>query len=82
VKHHVLLRYASQLEQAAEAAAAKLSREVLEQAVANVPEAWLTEPRFGSTAAHRAAYVNWLERRKAASPQFVSEALRARTGLV
>ena len=83
VRHHVLLPFASPIEEAGERLAPRLGRAVLEAAVAQVPEGWLAgEPRFATVAAHRAAYVDHLARRLAAAPRFVEEAERARAGLV
>ena len=83
VKDHVLLPWASGIAAAGARLAPRLGREVLERAVAAVPDAWLEgEPRFPTPAAHRAAYVDHLARRLAAAPTFVEEAERARAALV
>lgn len=83
VKDHVLLPYAGSIRAADERLAPRLSREVLERAVALVPDAWLEgEPRFASPAEHRAAYLEQLVRRLEAAPIFVEEAERVRAGLV
>jgi hypothetical protein len=52
-----------------------LSREVIADVVASVPEAWLDA---GETDAHRAAYVDYLTARAGHSRMFVEEASRAR----
>jgi hypothetical protein len=83
VKDHVLLPYAAALPAAAERLASRLRRPVLERVLADVPDAWLAgEARFATTAAHRAAYVDWLEERLSASSIYVEEAERARAMLV
>ncbi len=83
VKDHVLLRWATQLEAAGNRLAAKLGRDTVERALTEVPDAWLDgEPRFPSPAEHRAAYAQYFERRLAAAPQFLEEAIRAHHALV
>jgi hypothetical protein len=83
VKDHVLLPWAAAIPEAAARLGARLGAGAVGRAVAAVPEAWLAgEPRFGSAAEHRAAYVRHLERRLASAALFVSEAERARALLV
>ncbi len=83
VRSHVLLPWATAIAAAGARIAPRLGREVLARVLADVPDAWLAdEPRFASPAAHRAAYVRWLERRLEAAPTFVEEAERARAALV
>jgi hypothetical protein len=83
VKDHVLLRWATELPAAGARIASRVADGAIARAVAEVPEAWLSgEPRFASTAEHRAAYVDHLERRLAAADLFVQEAERARALLV
>jgi hypothetical protein len=83
VKDHVLLPWASDVAAAGERLAPRLGRDVLERALARVPDPWLAdEPRFPTAAAHRAGYVDHLARRLAAAPIFVEEAERARAALV
>jgi hypothetical protein len=82
VRDHVLLPWASALA----AAGARLAPAVaaaIAPAVAEVPDEWLDgDAAFATAAAHRAAYVDALERRLAAAPGFVEEADRARAELV
>jgi hypothetical protein len=82
VKDHVLLPLAGALASAGERLAAALRPDVVAAAVAEVPDDWLADPRFEGPDAHRAAFVDHLERRLAAAPIFLAEAERARAGLV
>jgi len=79
IRDHVLLPFASALQEADARLGALLTRERIEAIVAQVPDAWLGgDAQFGSTAAHRDAYVRYLCRRLEAPHAFVEEALRAR----
>ena len=83
IKDHVLLPWASQLETVAPKLRARIERPLLEQIVSAIPETWLEgSQRFPDTAAHRAAYLDWLERRLASADAFVEEAIRAHAQLV
>jgi hypothetical protein len=83
VREHVLLPFAGGLARAGARLRPGLGREVLRAAVDAVPEGWLAgEPRFADAAAHRAAYVDHLAARLAASAAFEEEAERARAQLV
>ena len=83
VKDHVLLRWATQLAAAGERLAARLGRTDVDRVLAEVPDSWLDdEPRFATPAAHRAAYADYFERRRAAAPMFLEEALRVHHALV
>jgi hypothetical protein len=79
VKDHVLLPWASALPAAGARLRARLGREAFAQVLAEVPDAWLA-PDAGrrSAAEHRAAYVEFLERRLEAAAIFEGEASRAR----
>lgn len=79
VRDHVLLPLASQLAAANERLATRLAAGAIPAAVAEVPdEFFASDDRFASPAEARAAYVGHLERRLAAAPSFVEEAVRAR----
>jgi len=79
VRQHVLLSWASALSDAAAHLQAALTGEVFARVLADVPDAWLDADRsWPDAAAHRAAYVSWLERRTAALPALLEEAARAR----
>lgn len=81
IKDHVLLPQASELATVDAEARARLTPEVLSAIVALVPEEWLTEPDVPAQE-QRAAYVQFLENRLAASEIFVQEANDARQALV
>ena len=74
IRDHVLLPWASRIEQADGELRARLDREVLEDVPARVPEAWLSTPRAG--------YVDYFLHRLDAAAEFVEEAVRARAQLV
>lgn len=74
VEQHLLRVSAQQLEECDAKLAPKLTREVLEQALATVPDAFLTPllPAGGQLARLRAAYVAYLWKRLRAPRPFVS----------
>jgi hypothetical protein len=79
IKRNVLLPYASSILEADERLAPKLTHELLAAIVAEVPDEWLpAEADRPGPAAHRAAYLEYLERRLAAPRLFAEEAERAR----
>ena len=79
IRQHTLLPQAAQLAAADRVARDRLDRALFEEIVASVPAVWLGgEAQFADVAAHRAAYVTFLEERLQASDIFVEEALRAR----
>lgn len=88
IRKHVLLRWASQMEEADAAARKILMRTngagLFEKILDMVPDVWLSssEPRGASPADKRAAYVDYFVRRLSASSNFVQEAIRARAELV
>ncbi len=78
IKDHVLLPFASRLEAADAQLSATLTPELLEGIVAQIPDAWLADDAgFVDRAAHRAAYLTYLQHRLAAPRAFTEEALRA-----
>jgi hypothetical protein len=78
-----LLRWASDLPVVDAALRSRLSPQVIEQAVAAVPDAWLNgQGAIASADEQRAAYVSYLTQRLEASQVFVEEALRARQSLL
>ena len=81
ISHHVLLPWASDLEQAAANAAGRLNPIVLTEILAQIPDEWLQSSHSSPTET-RAAYLDFLTRRLAASPIFIQEALRARANLI
>ncbi|HRN61645.1 MAG TPA: aminotransferase class I and II [Luteimonas sp.] len=79
IRDHVLLPWASELEQADERLSALLPPERLAQIVALVPDAWLQGgDAFGSAQQQRDAYTSYLQRRLALPHAFVQEAIHAR----
>ena len=83
IAQHVLLRWASEIEVAARLAQEKLNEMIFAEIVNQIPESWL-EPISGSQSAQerRAAYVDFLTGRLAASTIFEKEAMNAYARLV
>jgi hypothetical protein len=78
VKDHVLLPWASKLEDAAEHLTGVLTREVFERVVSEIPASWLqANLGFATVDLERAAYIAWLRARLAALPLVLKEAERA-----
>jgi hypothetical protein len=71
VRDHVLLPYASSIEDADRRLAGRVTPELLEEVVGTVPQEWLAPER-------RMVYVDYLRRRLEAPREFVEEAERAR----
>lgn len=83
IAQHVLLPWASQVEDAAAHAHAALSKELLVDILEQVPEDWLAfDPLEVSPAEKRMAYVDFFVSRLAASKIFEQEAMRAHALLV
>lgn len=79
VREHVLLPFATALAEVGARLAGRLAGGVIRAAVAEIPDEFLAgDARFASPAEARAAYAGHLERRLAAAPLFLEEALRAR----
>jgi hypothetical protein len=76
IRDHVLLRWATAIEDADSRLRPKLSQDVIAGVLDLVPDNWLAE------ASARPAYQSWLMQRLEAAPLFVEEAVRARTTLV
>ena len=81
IRHHVLLPWAAGLEQAAAHAISRLNPQIIADILAQVPDEWL-QSTHPTPAEARAAYLNLLTRRLAASPIFTQEAIRARAHLI
>jgi hypothetical protein len=80
---HVLLPWASALDEAAAWLTPTLTDALFTRVVGQIPSSWLApEDGFESEGAHRAAYVDWLRARALALPVIVEEAKRARAALV
>jgi len=79
IKDHVLLPFASALQEADARLGAMLTHATIERILALVPEAWLGgDAPFASAEEHRAAYVQYLCRRLDAPRAFAAEAIHAR----
>ena len=83
IRQHILLPWASGIEQAAAEAHARLTGQVFEELARQVPDVWLEQVVPGLNAAQmRAAYVDFFLRRLRASHIFEQEAIRAHARLV
>ena len=80
IKDHVLLPFATDLDAADAAMAARLTRERIASITALIPDDWLDDDaHFASKAAHRAAYADYFAQRLQAPRAFAEEAARARS---
>jgi len=80
---HVLLPFATQLDDARDHLASTLTKDVIENAVAKLPESLLDYAGgFDDPQSHRAAYAAWLNERVRALPLLKEEAENARASLV
>lgn len=79
IKDHVLLRYATELNQAADIFRQQLSAEKIKHIVELIPDEWLAaETFFSSIAEHRAAYTKFLTDRLSQLDNLVKNASHAR----
>jgi hypothetical protein len=79
IREHVLLPFASELEEADARLSARVTPELIKELLALVPDEWLaSEPRFADPDAHRAAYAEYLLTRLQTPRDFVREAADAR----
>jgi hypothetical protein len=82
-RQHVLLRWASSLDEAASALTSRLTDDVLAAVVAALPSSWLAGDRsFPDEQTQRDAYGAWLRARREALPLYLEEAHRAHALLV
>jgi hypothetical protein len=81
VRDHVLLPWASRLEEADRRLRPRLNEALFAAIVEQIPGDWLS-PDPSAAAGRRAGYVDYLARRLEAAPLFVEEAVRARAQLV
>ena len=80
IKDHVLLKFASMIENVDQEMAASLSQDRVAAIMELIPKAWLGEgPSFDSPAQQREAYLNYFMARLRSSKVFVQEAVRARS---
>lgn len=83
VRNHILLPWATVLEQMEESARLALTPEKIEEILEAVPDKWLLREGEGASAAEkRAVYRDFFSRRLKASAKFREEADRARAELV
>lgn len=83
IAHHVLLPWASRMEQASELAQTRLSRELFAGILEQAPDGWLSSAASCvSPIEKRAAYVDFFERRLKAAQIFTEEAIAAHARLV
>jgi hypothetical protein len=79
IKDHVLLKFASGLEEADAEMKTRLGADKIAAIVAQIPDEWLSnDPGFAGKPQQREAYLKYFTARLAASDIFVKEALRAR----
>jgi hypothetical protein len=77
VRDHVLLRWATQLREAAVHLQTQITGEVIERITEHIPGSWLDADADRSELAPRASdYAHWLHARVAALPVFLEEAER------
>jgi hypothetical protein len=80
IKNHVLLPFADDLQAADAALTPRLTRELIEDILEQIPESWLChDSPFDDANEHRAAYASYLTTRLEEPRNFVEEAQRART---
>jgi hypothetical protein len=83
VRKHVLLPWASHIEEADRALRSLLTQDVFTAILEQVPDAWLIPvPGAETPARKRTAYVDYFLRRLEAAPKFVEEAVRAHAELL
>ena len=83
IKDHVLLRWASKLEDVNESFRKILSASIIEKVIALIPDNWLIEETiFPSIEEHKNAYAHFLKSRLAHSEIFVKEAQHARQAII
>ena len=79
IKHHILLPFASAIEDADKTMTAANDEEVIRGIVQLVPDEWMEgDSPFSTNAENRQAYVDYLTRRLDEPRNFVEEAMRAR----
>lgn len=80
IKDHVLLRFASQLQEVDARMTAHLTPDIITSIVNQIPDTWLVEGSpFTESQQHRDAYVEYLLKRLEPPHDFLEEAIRARS---
>jgi hypothetical protein len=83
IRDHVLLPWASRIEEAGALLRPRLTGDLFARIVEQIPEDWLmAEPGISTPADRRAGYMTFLTQRLEAAPLFTEEAVRARAQLV
>jgi hypothetical protein len=82
VRDHVLLRWASRLEEADRRLRPRLGEALFTRVVEQIPDDWLLPEPGSSPEDRRAGYVEFLAQRLAAASSFLEEAIHARAQLV
>jgi hypothetical protein len=79
IKDHVLLRFASLLQETDAEMRKRITIEAVTNIVEQIPDSWLAQDAgFDSTSQQRQAYLNYFKTRLESSSIFLQEALRAR----
>ena len=82
IKDHALLPFATKLDEADASLRSRLTPEVIERIVKDIPEFWLEgEDFFPDTVQQRQGYIDFLQSRLKAAPAFVGEAKSAQHSL-
>ncbi len=80
IKDHVLLKYASELDDVKARFATRITADRLAALVRLIPDSWLADdPGFAGKSAQREAYLNYFITRMEFADTFVEEAMRARS---
>jgi hypothetical protein len=78
IKHHVLLRWATEIREVDDSLADMLTAEAIDRIVDAIPDQWLgDEPRFANVKEHRAAYRDYLLRRLESPRHWMEDAADA-----
>jgi hypothetical protein len=79
IKDHVLLPFASRLEEADAIMAGRVTPEVIAAVVALLPPAWMSDDAPGGAANSPQVYAAYLQSRLESRQVFVEESIRARS---
>lgn len=80
IKDHVLLRFASALEETNAKMIERITADIIDSIVTMIPDSWLVgDSSFGRHDQYRGAYIEYLLRRLESAQDFLEEAIRARS---
>jgi hypothetical protein len=79
IKDHVLLRFASTLQEVDVKITERLTPNIIDNIVQLIPDAWLVGAPFNGAKQHREAYIEYLVRRLESPRAFLEEAIRAQS---